>query len=145
VAPSAPKSFEDLLKAVADGSVKTVVALGSQIPDPSKENALGRGLEVIAISTHEGPWAASAKVVLPASSWVESDGTFVNAKGLRQQSEKAIEPRGASRRAYRLIAELGKALGTAPAWSRLSEIRSAFAINKSSTGSAPAPSARASS
>ena len=145
VAPSAPKSFDDLLKALSDGSIKTVLALGSQISDLSKENALGKGAEVIALSTHEGPWAARAKVVLPASSWAESDGTFVNAKGLRQQSEKAIEPRGASRPAYRLIQELGKALGVAPSWNRLSEIRTAFAINKSTSGPAPAPTAGASS
>jgi NADH-quinone oxidoreductase subunit G len=142
VAPSAPKSFDDYLKAAADGGVKTVLALGSQSPDPAKP--LPSGIELVAISTHEGPWAARAKVVLPASSWAESDGTFVNAKGLRQQSEKAIEPRGDSRPAYRLVADLARALGTAPSWRRLSELQSAFAIHRTPSG-APAPTAGATS
>jgi NADH-quinone oxidoreductase subunit G len=141
VAPSAPRSFEDFLKAVADGSVRTVVALGSQIPDPSKQTALPASLELIAIATHEGPWAERAKVLLPASSWAESDGTFVNAKGLHQQSEKAIEPQGGSRPAHRLVAELAKALGVAPVWKRLSDIQSSLSSINKSSAPAPAPTA----
>jgi hypothetical protein len=36
--------------------------------------------------------------VLPATSWAEHSGTYVNAKGMRQLSEKALEPLGAARR-----------------------------------------------
>ena len=47
-----------------------------------------------------GRWRPRGTVVLPASSWAECDGTFVNAKGMAQESEKAIAPQGdaASRR-----------------------------------------------
>jgi NADH-quinone oxidoreductase subunit G len=130
VAPSAPKSFDDFLKAAADGTIKTVLALGSQVNDPSKP--IPASVELVALSTHEGPWAKRAKVLLPASSWAESDGTFVNAKGLRQLSEKAIEPQGASRPAYSLVAELAKVLGTPPGWKRLSDLQNAFSIQRSS-------------
>ncbi len=143
VAPSAPKSFDDFLKAAADGSIKTVLALGSQVNDPSKP--IPSGIELVALSTHEGPWAKRAKVLLPASSWAESDGTFVNAKGLRQQSEKAIEPQGASRPAYRLVADVAKVLGTPPGWKRLVDLQNAFSIQRSSASPAAPVSAGAGS
>lgn len=143
VAPSAPKSFDDFLKAAADGSIKTVLALGSQVNDPSKP--IPAGIELVALSTHEGPWAKRARVLLPASSWAESDGTFVNAKGLRQQSEKAIEPQGASRPAYRLVADLAKVLGSPPGWKRLIDLQNAFSIQRSSASPAAPVSAGAGS
>src|SRR6185369_16937508 len=71
--------------------------------------ALSDVKNLIAISTHEGPFVERASVVLPASSWAEADGTFVNAKGMSQESEKVITPQGASKPAFRLIAELATA------------------------------------
>ncbi len=50
--------------------------------------------------------AQAAAVVLPASSWAEADGTFVNARALSQISEKAIEPQGDSLPAWRLVLAL---------------------------------------
>ncbi len=82
---------------------------------------------LIAISTHEGAFPEHARVVLPASSWAESDGTFVNAKGMSQESEKVITPQGASKPAFRLIAELASALGKPLPWKKLSDLRAAFA------------------
>jgi NADH-quinone oxidoreductase subunit G len=65
-------------------------------------------------------------VVLPASSWAESDGLFVNAKGMTQESEKVITPQGNSSPAFRLIAELGKLMGKPLPWKKLAELRAAM-------------------
>lgn len=67
-----------------------------------------------------------ATVVLPASSWAESDGTFVNAKGMAQESERAISPQGDSRPAWKLAAALGAALGHATHWKKLGDLRHAM-------------------
>src|SRR5690606_9359348 len=67
VAPGAPGSFADFVKAVQSGRVRTVVALGSQIPDPAAEPALASILTLIALSTHAGPLSARATGGLPAS------------------------------------------------------------------------------
>jgi NADH-quinone oxidoreductase subunit G len=66
-------------------------------------------------------------VVLPASSWAEADGTFVNAKGMAQESEKVITPQGSSKPAFRLIAELSTAAGKPLSWKKLAELRAGMA------------------
>jgi len=65
--------------------------------------------------------------VLPASSWAESDGTFVNAKGMAQESEKTINPQGASKPAFRLIADLAALAGKPLGFKKLAELRAAMA------------------
>ncbi len=100
------KTFVEFVEAIRAGKAKTVIALGSATPTAGGAAALADVTNLIAISTHEGPFVAKARVVLPASSWAEADGTFVNAKSMSQESEKAINPQGASKPAFRLIADL---------------------------------------
>jgi NADH-quinone oxidoreductase subunit G len=132
------KSFSELAFAAKAGKLKVVVALGSQIPNKDQTPALSAIPNLIALATHEGPWAEKAQVVLPASSWAESDGTFVNAQGLAQKSEQAIQPQGQSRPAWRLIDELAKALGRAPGWKRIEDVKKALAGERRSSAPAPA-------
>ena len=80
----------------------------------------------VAVATHEGTLTEHARVVLPASSWAEADGTFVNAKGMAQESEKVIAPQGSSRPAWRWLSDLSRELGHAPAWRKVAELRAAF-------------------
>ena len=61
--------------------------------------------------------------LLPATSWAEHSGTYVNAKGLKQVSDAALQPLGASKPAYKMLADLATALGYAPSWSKLAQIR----------------------
>jgi hypothetical protein len=42
---------------------------------------------------------------------------------MRQLSEKALEPQGASRPAFKQIADLAVALGYEPSWTKLAQIR----------------------
>jgi NADH-quinone oxidoreductase subunit G len=91
----------------------------------------------VTFATHEGPFVAHADVALPVSSWAESDGTFVNAKGISQQSERAILPQGASRPAFKVIAACGRALGYPIALTKLADVRAAMQSNR-----APASSPR---
>ena len=44
-------------------------------------------------------------VVLPACSWADASGTYVNAKGIRQTSDKALAPLGSSLPAWEQIAK----------------------------------------
>src|SRR5450432_1698618 len=121
------KSFVEFVEAIRAGKAATVVALGSATPTGGGAAALSDVKNLIAISTHEGPFVERASVVLPASSWAESDGIFVNAKGMSQESEKAIAPQGASKPAFRLIAELSAAAGKPLGWKKLSELRALMA------------------
>ncbi|HEV3190532.1 MAG TPA: molybdopterin-dependent oxidoreductase, partial [Polyangiaceae bacterium] len=55
--------------------------------------------------------------------WAEHSGTYVNAKGIRQISERALEPQGASKPAWRQLADLATALGYKAASTKLKQIR----------------------
>jgi NADH-quinone oxidoreductase subunit G len=65
----------------------------------------------VVLATHETPLAEQADVVLPVCAWAEARGTYVNAKGLAQVSERAIQPPGDARPAWQLIREVLAALG----------------------------------
>jgi NADH-quinone oxidoreductase subunit G len=133
LAPSA-RPFTELLSLVAENKVSHALSLGSAASDAARAAELKGVRQLVALSTHDGPFAEYARVVLPVSSWAESDGTFVNKTGLAQQSEKAIAPQGDSRPAWRVAAELARALGKPFAWSKLAELRAAMA---GTSGSAP--------
>ncbi len=133
IAPGA-RPLKALLDDVAASRITHVIALGADAPvDPA---ALG-GAKLVVVAAHAGPLVPLAAVVLPATSWAEHAGTYVNAKGMRQVSEKALEPLGASKPAYKQIAELATALGYEPSWSKLSQIRSQ--LMGTAGADAPAP------
>jgi NADH-quinone oxidoreductase subunit G len=120
------KSFVEFVEAIRAGKASTVIALGSATPTGSGAAALSDVKNLIAISTHDGAFVERASVVLPASSWAEADGTFVNAKGMSQESEKAITPHGSSKPAFRLISELATLVGKPLGWKKVSELRAAM-------------------
>ncbi len=123
LAPAA-KPFAELVKAAEEGKLTHVLALGSQAP--SDAAALAKIKHLVALSTHVGPFAKHASVVLPAASWAEAEGTFINRNGLIQESERAVTPRGESRPAFRWVHELRLALDRPPAWKKLGELRAAM-------------------
>lgn len=55
--------------------------------------------------------AQLADVVLPAASFAETDGTFVNTERRVQRVRKAVEPPGDAREDWRIIAELATRMG----------------------------------
>ncbi|MFO0572174.1 MAG: 2Fe-2S iron-sulfur cluster-binding protein [Polyangiaceae bacterium] len=122
-----PKTFSELAKDIHEGRITHVLSLGSYSSDAEKTDALTRLQGLVTLATHEGPLAKHATVVLPTSSWAECDGTFVNAKGMAQESEKAVAPRGHSEPAWRLAGHLARALGFPMAWTKLSQVRKAMA------------------
>jgi NADH-quinone oxidoreductase subunit G len=133
------KPFADLVAAAKEGKVGVLVALGSAIGNPNDAGALKDIKAFVALSSHDGPIADHAAVVLPASSWAEADGTFVNRTGLRQESDRAINPQGQSRPAYRWVQELAKLLSLSLPWKKVSELRALAQADNSSTPSAPPP------
>ncbi len=135
LAPDA-KPFAELARAAQTGKFTLVVSLGSSVPNPADGAVLEKVPALVALATHEGPFAEHAEVLLPASSWAEADGTFVNRQGLAQESDRAVTPQGESRPAYRIVLELLRALDRAPSWKKLDELRAAFAARASSR---PAP------
>ncbi|MBX3191656.1 MAG: (2Fe-2S)-binding protein [Labilithrix sp.] len=137
LAPNA-KTYAQLLDDVRSGRVTHVVALGGLAPrnDPEDATALGMVGTLVVIAAHEGAISDAAHVLLPATSWAEHSGTYVNRQGLRQIAEKGLAPQGASKPAWDHAAMLGRALGLEIGWSKLKEVRAQLG------GSAPSAQTR---
>ncbi len=121
------RSFAEFAEAIESGRVTHVLVLGSDALLADKGDALDRaGVSIVALATHEGPFVRRAAVVLPASSFLEYEGTYVNLDGIAQRSERAIEPLGRSLPAWKLVAELCRALGRALPYKKLSDVRAAI-------------------
>jgi NADH-quinone oxidoreductase subunit G len=118
------KPLQALLDDVTAGRVTHVIALGGAASVDA--GALDRA-KVVTIAAHEGAFTKAATIVLPATSWAEHAGTYVNAKGMRQTAEKGLEPLGESQPAWKLVAEVATALGLQPSWSKLKQIRAQLA------------------
>lgn len=128
LAPTA-KPFASLIDDIRKGSVAHVLALGGLTPrnDPEDATALALLSTLVVVAAHEGALTEAAHVVLPATSWAEQSGTFVNKKGLHQVANKAIEPQGASRPGWDHLRKLAAGLGVEVPWTKLKEIRQAIA------------------
>ncbi|MGD0675354.1 MAG: 2Fe-2S iron-sulfur cluster-binding protein [Polyangiaceae bacterium] len=137
LAPNA-QPFQALIDDVAAGRVSHVLALGgAATTDPEQ---LGSAT-LVTIAAHAGPLTKRARVVIPATSWAECSGTFVNAKGMRQVSEKALEPIGTSKPAWKQLAELAATLGYDVRWSKLKEIRAELMGSAAAETAAASPAA----
>lgn len=121
----APKPMSELLASL--DRFDAVIALGNAVDvDETEAKRALKSTKLVTIGAHEGPLVAAAKVALPATSWAEAAGTYVNKKGLAQQSDHALRPLGDSEAGWLLVAKLGRALGYAMTWKKLSEIRRAM-------------------
>jgi NADH-quinone oxidoreductase subunit G len=89
---------------------------------PVDAEALGQA-KVVTIASHTGPLTEMATVLLPSTSWAEQSGTYVNARGMRQVSEKALEPQGISKPGWRQVSDVASALGYEAQWTKLKQIR----------------------
>jgi NADH-quinone oxidoreductase subunit G len=136
-------SFSDLLADVTAGRVTHVVALGGATPtsEPKDLATLQTLRALVTLASHEGPLAEAAHVVFPVTSWAEASGTYVNAKGIRQQADAAIAPLGSARPAWEVLAQVARALGFEPNWPKLREIRAKLSGSSAVTAAGP-PRAR---
>ncbi len=126
-----PESFKTLTEDAEQGALSTVLALGSYAEVPEAAGALSKIGTLVTLATHEGPFVDAAQVVLPASSWAECDGTFVNRDGIAQVSERAITSRGQSRPAWKLVSQLAKLLGKDVPYSKVTDVQKALAPEES--------------
>jgi NADH-quinone oxidoreductase subunit G len=130
LAPEA-KGWLEFLAAVESGAVRHAIALGTTTGDLDIEKAKLDKLEaLITIAAHESALTAAATVVLPMTSWAEQHGTYVNGKNVKQISERAIEPQGGSRQALLQLADLARALGHEPTWTKLKDIRAKLNVQE---------------
>ncbi len=82
------------------------------MPDSRKIKNTLRSLDFLVVQDIVMTEAAElANVVLPASSWGEKEGHFINAGGLRQRIRKVVEATGKSQPDWQILRNLGLAMG----------------------------------
>jgi len=123
VAAKAVGSFDDLVKGIEAGTVKHVVALGSAVPVEDADSTLKQLTTLVVVGSSSSSLSRNADVFLPACTWAEAHGVYVNAKGMGQQSLRAIAPADDAQPGWKLVADLAEALGQKFAWSKLKELR----------------------
>jgi len=107
------------------GSVETVYLFDGDPIFPysaSQVQWLTQVRQLIVHSMFENELASSARVLVPASTFAEKDGTFVNHAGLAQPISRAIHPRGEGRTDGRIFWELSQRSGLFHAMSIREEI-----------------------
>ncbi len=71
--------------------------------------------------------AKAADVVLPGASWIEKDATYVNMDGRLQASARAMSSPGEAQEDWKILTDVGLALGAAIAYPSSAEIRTELA------------------
>jgi len=130
LSPSA-RSFEDLLADIRAGRTTHVIALGASgiaLNSDHDAEALRQLLGFVVVASHESALCNVAHVVLPATSWAEQSGTYVNKKGIRQQTEQALSPQGESKPAWSIVRQLGQSLGFDATWATLRDVRARMGL-----------------
>jgi len=90
--------FEDVLRSAADGHLKAVYVAAGYPPRPgawiteAQAVALQQVPLLVVQDLFTTPVSRLAKYLLPAASWAEKDGTFVNHAGLAQAVRWAVRP-----------------------------------------------------
>jgi NADH-quinone oxidoreductase subunit G len=73
------------------------------------------------------PLAAAADIVLPGAAWVEKDAAYVNGQGLLQAASRAIVPPGDALEDWRILVDVGVALGAPLTYTSSQEVRADIA------------------
>ncbi len=107
-------SMEDALAAAGDAGATLVVLENDLYRRAEAEQvsaALAAAGNVIVLDALETPTAEAASVALPAATYAESTGTFVNQEGRAQRFYRVFEPDGDIAPAWEWIAHAAQAAG----------------------------------
>ena len=107
---------KDMIRAAAEGSIRAMVFLRGGPLDlfgdaQAVARALGRLECLIVIDILPSPVSERAHWVLPGVSFAEREGTYTNSQGRVQRAPKVFSLRGDTREDWRILADLGRALG----------------------------------
>ncbi|MBI5532320.1 MAG: (2Fe-2S)-binding protein [Deltaproteobacteria bacterium] len=124
-----PRPFDQLLEGIEKGRITHVLAIGSAVPvDADEAGKLLKKLKALIVTgIWDGPLTQAASLLLPACSWAETDGTYVNSKGIAQRSMRALQPLGDARPGWEILARIAAQLGHPMNWTRLSDVHRAMA------------------
>ncbi len=109
-------TYPQMLRKVSTGEVRSLYMIGSDIAhtDPDNHSVKKALSELDLLIVQDIFMCESAKfahVLLPAASFLESDGTYTNGERRVQRIRKALDPVGESKEDWVIVAELAEAMG----------------------------------
>ncbi|MEP3420792.1 MAG: NADH-quinone oxidoreductase subunit NuoG [Erythrobacter sp.] len=107
---------------IAAQSPKVVLSLGA---DEMNHEPFADSLKVY-IGHHGDKGAHAADIILPAASYAEKDGTYVNTEGRVQFAEKSVFAPGDAREDWTILRALADALGVTVGFDSFAELQSAM-------------------
>ena len=107
---------------IATARPKVVLSLGA---DEMNHEPFADSLKVY-IGHHGDKGAHAADVILPAASYAEKDGTYVNTEGRVQFAEKAVFAPGDAREDWTILRALADALGVSVSFDSFGELQAAM-------------------
>jgi len=104
----------------------TMLVLGDTL-DPGDtaviDPAARAGVEVVFVGPFVSEAVGHAAVAIPAASWSEADGTYVNFQGRAQRVRRCHLPLGEARPGWRVAADVAQAAGlAAPSWASSEDV-----------------------
>ena len=108
-------TLEAALERLANGKASAAIILENdlhrRLPAEAVEQALSAADDLVVLDMLETATAEAAALVLPAASYAESTGTFVNHEGRAQRFYQVFEPPGEVAPAWRWLADAAQAAG----------------------------------
>lgn len=142
------EDLEALMEAIERGEIGAVLSLGpwTRLDEDALAplTALGEeGVGKVAhinLTANAGPLSSTASIVIPVASVAETNGTFVNAKGMAQEFRRAVRAPGGITPAWETLLDIGRRLGYEPTWQRLGDVRRSMPARlPAQAGAEPAP------
>jgi len=116
-APAEPGlTYPEMLQQVESGNVRSLYLVGSDIAHTDPDNLAVKkalsGLDLLIVQDiFMCETAKLAHVILPAASFLESDGTYTNGERRIQRIRKALDPPGEAKQDWVIVSEIATALG----------------------------------
>ncbi len=113
-------ALPEMMQAAAEGKIRALLFLrGGPLELFGAPEVVARALAqvelLVVVDMVSSPVSEQAHWVLPGVSFAERDGTYTNSKGRVQRARKVFTLRGDTREDWRILQDLGRALG---AWTR---------------------------
>jgi NADH-quinone oxidoreductase subunit G len=127
LAMSGAKPLDEAFEAARQGKVRAAIILENDLSRRASRKAVDEFLKlcgtVVVLDHLETETTEKADIVIPVSTFAESDGTFVNNEGRAQRLFKVVVPRGEVRESWRWLRDIGREAGSAEArtWQTLDD------------------------
>ncbi len=131
-----PVAVTRLLDGAREGKIKGLIVMGTDLVGDFGREVVESALEklelFVVIDLRGSETSLYADVILPASSFAETDGTLTNHAGRVQRVHQAFPPPGEAQEGWKVLGSLLAALGDATAWRSAEQAFAAVARDSAS-------------